>query len=83
MKTVLMIVGDFVEDYEAMVPLQMLQMLEHRVDVVCPGKVAGDHVATPEVQGLELRARRLRDHEPRGVLRPGSVRLHGQAVHCA
>lgn len=41
-----MIVGDFVEDYEAMVPLQMLQMLEHRVDVVCPGKVAGDHVAT-------------------------------------
>lgn len=45
-KRILMIVGDFVEDYEAMVPLQMLQMLEHDVDTVCPGKKAGEHVAT-------------------------------------
>jgi protease I len=41
-----MVVGDFVEDYEAMVPLQILQMVGHRVDVACPDKKAGDKVAT-------------------------------------
>ena len=41
-----MVVGDFVEDYEAMVPLQILQMVGHRVDSACPGKNAGDTVAT-------------------------------------
>ncbi len=45
-RKILMIVGDFVEDYEAMVPKQMLQMLGHHVDVVCPGKSAGDYVIT-------------------------------------
>lgn len=45
-KLVLMLVGDFVEDYEAMVPLQILKMLEHNVDVACPGKRAGEIVAT-------------------------------------
>ena len=45
-KRILMLVGDFVEDYEAMVPLQMLQMLDHQVDVACPGKEPGDTVAT-------------------------------------
>ncbi len=41
-----MLVGDYVEDYECMVPLQMLQMVGHHVDVVCPGKSAGDTVVT-------------------------------------
>lgn len=45
-KRILMLVGDFVEDYEAMVPLQILQMLGHQVDTACPGKEAGDTVAT-------------------------------------
>jgi protease I len=45
-KKILMLVGDFVEDYEAMVPLQMLLMAGHRVDAVCPGKSAGESVAT-------------------------------------
>ncbi len=45
-KRILMLVGDFVEDYEAMVPLQILQMLEHQVDVVCPDKKPGDYVQT-------------------------------------
>ncbi len=45
-KKVLMIVGDFVEDYEAMVPFQALQIAGHRVDAVCPGKKAGDKVRT-------------------------------------
>ncbi|MCF4166083.1 DJ-1/PfpI family protein [Zavarzinia compransoris] len=43
---ILMIVGDFVEDYETMVPFQALQACGHRVDAVCPGKAAGDTVAT-------------------------------------
>jgi protease I len=45
-KRILMLVGDFVEDYEAMVPFQMLLLLGHEVDAVCPDKCAGEHVAT-------------------------------------
>jgi protease I len=45
-KKILMLVGDFVEDYEAMVPFQMLLMMGHKVDTVCPNKEKGDHVAT-------------------------------------
>jgi len=45
-KKILMLVGDFVEDYEAMVPLQMLVMVGHAVDTVCPGKKAGETVKT-------------------------------------
>jgi len=45
-KNILMLVGDFVEDYEAMVPYQMLLMVGHNVDAVCPGKKAGDTVKT-------------------------------------
>ncbi len=45
-KKILMLVGDFVEDYEAMVPYQMLLMLGHDVATVCPGKRPGDTVAT-------------------------------------
>jgi protease I len=41
-----MLVGDFVEDYEAMVPLQILQMEGHAVDLACPDKNAGQHVVT-------------------------------------
>ena len=42
----LMIVGDYVEDYEVMVPFQALQMIGHSVDAVCPDKAAGDFVRT-------------------------------------
>lgn len=45
-KKILMLVGDFVEDYEAMVPYQILTMVGHRVDTVCPGKRKGDTVKT-------------------------------------
>ncbi len=45
-KTLLMVVGDFVEDYEAMVPFQALQMVGHTVHAVCPGKKAGERVRT-------------------------------------
>lgn len=45
-KKIIMIVGDFVEDYEAMVSFQMLVMVGHVVDSVCPGKKAGETVKT-------------------------------------
>ena len=45
-KKILMLVGDFVEDYEAMVPFQMLTMVGHTVHAVCPDKKAGDTVRT-------------------------------------
>jgi protease I len=45
-KKILMIVGDFVEDYEVMVPFQALQMVGHTVHAVCPGKKAGERVRT-------------------------------------
>ena len=45
-KKLLMIVGDFVEDYEVMVPFQMLLMVGHTVHAVCPGKKVGDTVKT-------------------------------------
>lgn len=37
-KKVLMLVGDYVEDYEVMVPFQALQMVGYTVDAVCPHK---------------------------------------------
>lgn len=45
-KKILMLVGDFVEDYEAMVPYQALLSVGCSVDTVCPGKKRGDTVAT-------------------------------------
>lgn len=45
-KKILMLVGDYVEDYEVMVPFQALQMVGHQVDAVCPGKKAGETVRT-------------------------------------
>lgn len=45
-KKLLMLVGDYVEDYEVMVPFQALQAVGHQVDAVCPGKKAGEWVAT-------------------------------------
>ncbi len=45
-KKVLMLVGDFVEDYEVMVPFQALQIAGLQVDAVCPDKKAGDAVRT-------------------------------------
>ncbi len=45
-KRILMLVGDFVEDYEVMVPFQALTMVGHTVHAVCPGKKAGERVRT-------------------------------------
>ncbi len=40
-KSILMLVGDYVEDYEVMVPFQALLMVGHAVHAVCPGKKSG------------------------------------------
>ena len=45
-KKILMLVGDYVEDYEVMVPFQALQMVGHEVHAVCPDKEAGEVVRT-------------------------------------
>lgn len=45
-KRILLLTGDFVEDYEVMVPFQALQLLDYSVDVVCPGKKAGEQIKT-------------------------------------
>ncbi|WP_423194963.1 Protein/nucleotide deglycase [Cupriavidus sp. H19C3] len=45
-KKILMLVGDFAEDYETMVPFQALQMVGHTVHAVCPDRKAGQHCAT-------------------------------------
>ncbi len=45
-RKILMLAGDFVEDYEIMVPFQALWSVGCEVDVVCPGKKKGDIIAT-------------------------------------
>ena len=45
-KEILMIVGDFGEDYEIMVPFQALQMVGHEVHAVCPDKESGEAIKT-------------------------------------
>jgi protease I len=45
-KKILMLVGDYVEDYEVMVPFQALSMIGHTVHAVCPDKKAGDKIRT-------------------------------------
>jgi protease I len=45
-KKILMLTGDYTEDYETMVPFQALLMVGHTVDAACPGKKAGEQVRT-------------------------------------
>lgn len=45
-KKILMIVGDFVEDYEVMVPFQAITMVGHTVHAVCPNKRSGETIRT-------------------------------------
>lgn len=46
MKKILFLTGDFTEDYETMVPFQMLEMVGYEVHAVCPGKNKGDSIKT-------------------------------------
>lgn len=46
MRKILMLAGDFTEDYEVMVPYQALEMVGFKVDVVCPDKNSGEYIKT-------------------------------------
>lgn len=46
MSKILILTGDFTEDYELMVPFQALQILGYEVDAVCPGKKTGETIKT-------------------------------------
>ena len=46
MKKILLLLGDFTEDYEAILPFQLLQTLGYEVHAVCPGKKSGEVVKT-------------------------------------
>lgn len=46
MKKILFLTGDFTEDYETMVPFQMLEMVGYEVHTVCPDKKKGDAIKT-------------------------------------
>ncbi|SHM19557.1 DJ-1/PfpI family protein [Chitinophaga sp. CF418] len=43
---ILFLTGDYAEDYETMVPFQMMQMIGHTIHAVCPDKSAGDKIIT-------------------------------------
>jgi protease I len=45
-RKLLLLAGDFVEDYEIMVPFQALQMVGYQVHAVCPGKKSGEQIRT-------------------------------------
>lgn len=45
-KKILLLVGDYVEDYEVMIPYQVMTMFGHQVDAVCPDKKPGERVIT-------------------------------------
>jgi len=54
-KSILMIVGDYVEDYEVMVPFQALLMVGHAVHVVCPGKNPATSSQLPSTTSKAIR----------------------------
>ncbi len=68
-KKILMLVGDFVEDYEVMVPFQALQMVGHTVHAVCPGKKARREGAHG---GPRLRGRPDLQREARATTSPST-----------
>lgn len=46
MKKILLLAGDYSEDYETMVPFQAMELVGYQVDVVCPNKKAGEKIIT-------------------------------------
>ncbi len=63
-KKILFLVGDFVEDYEIMVPFQMLLMVGHHCYAVCPGKKSSESVATAihDFEGHQTYSEKLGHH---------------------
>lgn len=61
---ILLLAGDYVEDYEIMVPFQALMMLGYEVHAVCPDKKAGDQVLTAihDFEGAQTYSEKLGHH---------------------
>ena len=78
-KKILLLAGDYVEDYEIMVPFQTLLAIGHHVDAVCPGKSAGESVRTAihDFEGRPdvLRKARSQLRSQRDVFRSQPYRL--------
>ena len=71
-KKVLMLAGDFTEDYETMVPFQAMEMLGYQVDAVCPDKKAGDVIR-----------KEFPEYKVEFAIPDEKNRRHGQAVAAA
>ena len=69
-KKILMLVGDYAEDYETMVPFQALQMIGHQVDAVCPDKTKGDFMKEQDYDALLIPGGRA----------PEYLRLNAQVI---
>jgi predicted DCC family thiol-disulfide oxidoreductase YuxK len=61
-KNILMLVGDYVDDYEVMVPFQALLIIGHSIHAVCPGKKSGDTVRTAKKRGHNFALNATFDH---------------------
>ena len=70
---IVLLAGDYVEDYEIMVPFQALQMLGHTVHAICPGKRAGEQVRT---------AADIADPAARGASTGACPASHPRCAHC-
>lgn len=64
MKKILLLTGDFAEDYETMVPFQMLVMLGYQVHAVCPDKKAGEVIKTAihDFEGQQTYSEKMGHH---------------------
>jgi len=83
-KKILMLVGDFVEDYEVMVPFQALRAVGHNVDAVCPGKSAGQLGIAHRVRFVAAeRGQDQRDGEVRVRIAAAEVNLECAAATCS
>ena len=72
-KKILFLVGDFVEDYEIMVPFQMLLMVGHHCHAVCPGKKSSESVAAVLASTSPARKRFLREARSAAAIRHDNV----------
>jgi protease I len=70
-KKILMICGDFGEDYETMVPFQALQAVGHVVHAIAPDKKAGDYVtmAIHDFDGAQTYSEKPGHRAPRATTR--------------
>ena len=84
-KNILMLVGDYVEDYEVMVPFQALLMVGHTVHTVCPGRKAGEFEKRGHNFALNATFEDVKPEDYDAVIIPGGrapeyIRLHPRVL---